>query len=106
MKRTGATANADIRLPVPGRPGVHVLAGPGTGVDVGLIGRAMDARGSAAAVGLAASALEVFGSLRRWLAFRDPSAAALMYSGPEAGADASGVPQVLEHPLGGQVQRS
>ena len=106
MPLTGAMANADIRLPVPGRPGVHVLAAPGTVVDAGLIGRAMDAQGPAAAAGITASALEVFGSLRRWLAFRDPAAAALMYSGPVAGADASGVPQVLEHPLGGQVQRS
>jgi len=106
MPLTGAMANADIRLPVPGRTGVHVLAAPGTGVDAGLIGGAMDVRGPAAAVGISATALEVFGSLRRWLAFRDPAAAALMYSGPVAGADASGVPQVLEHPLGGQVQRS
>jgi protein-L-isoaspartate(D-aspartate) O-methyltransferase len=106
MPLTGAMANADILLPVPGRPGVRVLAAPGTEVDAELIGSAMDAPGSAAAVGITASALEAFGSLRRWLALRDPAAASIMYSGPAAGADASGVPDVLEFAAGGNVQRS
>ena len=50
MPLTGAMANADIRLPVPGRPGVHVVAAPGTVVDAGLIAAGLDALGAAVAI--------------------------------------------------------
>src|SRR5262249_58963948 len=63
MPLTGAMANADIRLPVPGRPGVHVMAAPGTAVDTALIAAGLDSRGPARAVGITATRLEAFGSL-------------------------------------------
>jgi protein-L-isoaspartate(D-aspartate) O-methyltransferase len=106
MPLTGAMANADTHRPVPGQPGVYVQAAADTEVDIGLVGDVMDDRGPAAGLGLRASALEVFGSLRRWLAFHDRAAAALSYTGPAAGADASGVPPVLDFPHRGTVQRS
>ena len=106
MPLTGAMANADIRLPVPGHPGVHVLAAAETEVHAGLVGDAMTAGGPTTDIGATASAMEVFGSLRRWLAFHHPSSALLAYIGPAGGAEASGVPRLLEFPHDGDVQRS
>jgi protein-L-isoaspartate(D-aspartate) O-methyltransferase len=106
MPLTGAMANADIRLAVPGHPGVHVLAAPGTEVDAELIADGLDARGSAAPLGVTASEFEVFGSLRRWLAFHDRASASLLYIGPGDGARASEVPPVIEISVSGNVQRS
>ncbi len=82
MPLAGAMASADIRLPVPGHPGVHVIAAPVTAVDAGLIGASLGARGPAVAVGVTATEVEAFGSLLRWLAFRAPAPASLKYSGP------------------------
>jgi protein-L-isoaspartate(D-aspartate) O-methyltransferase len=106
MPLAGAMANADMRLPVPGHPGVYVLAAAETEVDIGLVAGALDARGPRADIGITASSLEVFGSLRRWLAFHDPSSASLAYLGPPEAADASGVPPVLSLALGGVAQRT
>jgi protein-L-isoaspartate(D-aspartate) O-methyltransferase len=106
MPLTGTMANADIRLAVPGHPGVHVIAAPGTQVDAELIAGGLDARKPAVPLGITASEVEAFGSLRRWLAFRDRAAAALLYSGPEDGARRSGVPPVVEIAIGGNVQLS
>lgn len=105
MPLTGVMANADIRLPVPGHPGVHVIAAPRTPVDAGLVAAGLDTRGPAVGVGITASELEAFGSLRRWLAFRAPAPATLMYSGPADHATASGVPQLVEFSVGGNTQR-
>ena len=107
MPLTGAMASADIRQPVPGHPGVHVHAAPGTMLDAGLVAAALDRPGLRTDLRITASALEVFGSLRRWLAFRDPASAMLSYTGLANAAGASGVPPVIEFPIGGTaVQRS
>jgi hypothetical protein len=106
MPLTGAMANADIRLAVPGHPGVHVLAAPGTEVDAELIASGLDSREPAVPLGVTASEFEAFGSLRRWLAFHDRAAASLLYGGQEDGARASGVPPVVEISVGGNVQLS
>jgi len=105
MPLAGAMANADIRLAVPGHPGVHVVAPPGIEVDAELIAGSLDAGAPAVPLDLTASDVEAFGSLRRWLAFHD-SAAALLYIGPEDGARVSGVPPVVEIATGGNVQLS
>jgi protein-L-isoaspartate(D-aspartate) O-methyltransferase len=106
MPLTRSMANADRHQPVPGHPGVYVEAAADTEVDVGAVGRAMDDREPAAAIGISAPAMEVFGSLRRWLAFHDRAAATLSYIGPAEGADASGVPAVLDFQHRGGAQRS
>jgi protein-L-isoaspartate(D-aspartate) O-methyltransferase len=106
MPLAGAMANADRQQPVPGHPGVYLEAAADTEVDIGLVGRAMDDRGPGAGIGVSASGMEVFGSLRRWLAFQDRAAALLVYIGPLEGADASGVPPVLDFLHCGGVQRS
>ena len=106
MPLAGTMANADRQQPVPGHPGVYVEAPAGTEVDIGLVGRAMDDRGPGAGIGVTASAMEVFGSLRRWLAFHDRATATLSYIGPAEGADASGVPPVIDFLHHGDVQRS
>ena len=106
MPLAGAMANADIRRAVPGHPGLYVAAAAGTEVDIGLVGEVMGDRGPASGLGISASALEVFGSLRRWLAFHDRASATLTYIGPAEGADASGVPPVLDFPHRGGAQRS
>jgi protein-L-isoaspartate(D-aspartate) O-methyltransferase len=106
MPLMGVMANTDIRMPVPGRPGVHVVAARGIQVDAALIAAGLDVEGPAAAVGITATELEAFGSLRRWLAFRDLAPASLIYSGPAEGAAASGVPPLTEFRVGSTVQRS
>jgi protein-L-isoaspartate(D-aspartate) O-methyltransferase len=106
MPLAGAMANADSHQPVPGHPGVYVQAAAETAVDAALVADALGDRGPKAGIGVTASAVEVFGSLRRWLAFYDPAPASLTYIGPPEGADASGVPQVLNFPLRGGTQRS
>jgi protein-L-isoaspartate(D-aspartate) O-methyltransferase len=106
MPLTGAMANADRHLPVPGRQGVRVQAAAGAPVDTGVIAAALDNRGPAAGIGVTASSREVFGGLRRWLAFAEPDMALLSYAGSEPGADASGVPAVFEfapHGLSGRA---
>jgi protein-L-isoaspartate(D-aspartate) O-methyltransferase len=96
MPLTGAMANADRHLPVPGHQGVRVQAAAGAQLDTGLIAAALDDPGPAAAIGVTASSREAFGGLWRWLAFTEPDTALLSYAGSGPGADASGVPAVFE----------
>jgi protein-L-isoaspartate(D-aspartate) O-methyltransferase len=102
----GGMANTDMRQSVPGRPGVRVHGAADTKMDVGLVADALGDRGPSADIGVTASPGEVFGSLRRWLAFRDPASAWVSYAGPPGAADASGVPPVLDFPLRDLAQRS
>jgi protein-L-isoaspartate(D-aspartate) O-methyltransferase len=95
MPLTGAMANIGGHLPVPGHPGVRVQAASGTQVDTGLIAAALNNPGPAVPIGVTASSREVFGGLRRWLAFAEPDPALLSYTGSESGAAASGVPAVF-----------
>jgi protein-L-isoaspartate(D-aspartate) O-methyltransferase len=106
MPLTGVMASADRRQPVPGRPGVYLDAGSAAAAHAGLVAAALADPGPLADTGITASSLELFGSLRRWLSFREPAAALLSYVGPAAAADASGVPAVLEFPSRGDVIRS
>jgi hypothetical protein len=96
MPLTGAMANADRHLPVPGHQGVRVQAAAGAQLDTGLIAAALDDPGPAAAIGVTASSREALGGLWRWLAFTEPDTALLSYAGSGPGADASGVPAVFE----------
>jgi protein-L-isoaspartate(D-aspartate) O-methyltransferase len=105
MPLAGAMANADHRLPVPGHPGVFVMTGPDTEADAAVVAVAVGRPGPAAATGLTATMAEVFGSMRRWLAFRDLASASLAYLPPPGDADASGVPAVLGSPLPSPGQR-
>lgn len=106
MPLTGMMASNDRRQPVPGHPGVYLAAAPETAAEAGLIAAALTDPRPLADTGITASQLEVFGSLRRWLAFKEPSTALLSYAGPVAAADASGVPAVLEFPSRDDVIRS
>jgi protein-L-isoaspartate(D-aspartate) O-methyltransferase len=106
MPLAGAMASADRHLPVPGHEGVRVQAAAGTQLDTGPIAAALDEPGPAAAIGVTASSREVFGGVRRWLAFADPDTALLSYTGTRQGAEASGVPAVFpftRHGLTGQA---
>jgi protein-L-isoaspartate(D-aspartate) O-methyltransferase len=106
MPLAGAMANADRHLPVPGHEGVRVQAAAGTQLDTGPIAAALDEPGPAAAVGVTASSRELFGGVRRWLAFGEPDMAMLSYAGTRQGAEASGVPAVFpftRHGLTGQA---
>jgi protein-L-isoaspartate O-methyltransferase len=106
MPLAGAMANSDMRLPVPGRAGVYVLAAQGMEVDTALIADALDGSAPRSGLGVTASVREVAGSLRRWLAFHDRSVVSLAYLGPPEAADASGVPPVLSGMLHGIARRS
>lgn len=106
MPLAGTMASTDQRLPVPGQPGVHLEAAQQTVVNVGLVAAVLAEPGQSVDTGITASAMEVFGSLRRWLGLSDPAAALLTYIGPSADADASGIPAVLEFPVRGDVHRS
>jgi protein-L-isoaspartate(D-aspartate) O-methyltransferase len=106
MPLTGVMAATDRREPVPGHPDVYVQAAADTEVDIGLVRDALDEPGPATHTGITASALEVLGSLRRWLAFQDRASASLAYTGAPEGADASSVPPVLDFQYAGRAQRS
>jgi protein-L-isoaspartate(D-aspartate) O-methyltransferase len=106
MPLTGAMASQDSREPVPGHPDVYVEGGAESRVDTGVVARALDRPGTAEATGVTASVRELYGGLRRWLAFHAPESAVLTYNGPAEGADASGVPPVLQFTLRGGVHRS
>jgi protein-L-isoaspartate(D-aspartate) O-methyltransferase len=105
MPLTGAMANADRHLLVPGHQGVRVQSAAGTQLDTGPIATALDDPGPAVAIGVTASSRE-FGGLRRWLAFTEPDAALLSYAGSGPGADASGVPVVFEFARHGLTGRA
>lgn len=106
MPLAGAMANTDAREPVPGHPSVYVQTAAGMEVDLGVVGTALDDQRTKADIGINCSVREVFGSLRRWLAFHEPTFASLTYIGPPELADASGVPRVLDFPGRGVAQRS
>ncbi len=106
MPMQGQMANADLRLAVPGHAGVYVQAAPGVPVNPESIARALNASSQATPAQISATAREVFGSLRRWLAFGDPAAAMLTYVGTAEAAGASGVPAVLQYSVGSRVERS
>jgi protein-L-isoaspartate(D-aspartate) O-methyltransferase len=106
MPLTGAMANGDQRLPVPGRPGVHLQAAAETDVDTALVGDVLGRRGPATDTGIAARPGDVFASLRPWLAFREPALATLTYGGPPDAAEASGVPAVIDFTVRGVTRRA
>jgi protein-L-isoaspartate(D-aspartate) O-methyltransferase len=103
---TGVMANAGRRQPVPGHPGVHIETAADTEADPDLIRDALGHRGPAAGIGISALSPEVFASLRPWLIFHEPAMASLAYTGPQAGADASRVPAVIDFTLQGITHRS
>jgi protein-L-isoaspartate(D-aspartate) O-methyltransferase len=102
----GRMANTDQRLPVPRHAGVYVQAAADIQIDAHLVAAALEDRGPATGTGVSASAREVSGSLRRWLAFYDPAAAWVSYIGPPEAAEASGIPPLPDFPIRGMAQRS
>ncbi len=106
MPLTGTMANTDRRQPVPRHPGVHLETAAETETDADLISDALNQHQPAADTGVTALSREVFGSLRQWLVFHDPAAAMLTYTGPPEGADASGIPAVIDFALHGITRRS
>jgi protein-L-isoaspartate(D-aspartate) O-methyltransferase len=106
MPLTGAMANGDQRLPVPGHPGVHLQVAAGTDVDAALVAGVLGPQGPAADTGVTVRSGDVFASLRPWLAFREPALATLTYSGPPDAAEASGVPAVIDFTVRGVTRRA
>jgi protein-L-isoaspartate(D-aspartate) O-methyltransferase len=106
MPLTGAMANGDQRLPVPGHPGVYLQAAAGTDVDAALVAGVLGRQGPAAGTGITVRSGDVFDSLRPWLAFREPALATLTYSGPPDAAEASGVPAVIGFTVRGVTRRA
>ncbi|MGH3123320.1 MAG: hypothetical protein ACRDND_20205 [Streptosporangiaceae bacterium] len=106
MSLTGAMANGDQRLPVPGHPGVNVQAAAETDVDAALIAEVLRHPGPVTDTGITARSEDVFASLRPWLAFREPALATLTYSGPPDAADASAVPAVIDFTVRGVTRRA
>jgi protein-L-isoaspartate(D-aspartate) O-methyltransferase len=105
MPLVGVMGNTDLREPVPGHSGVYVVADANAKLDIGVVGAALDEHSSVTEIGVTASAIQVYGSLRRWLAFEEPDSASLSYIGSQAEADASGVPPVIEFRFADRVQR-
>jgi protein-L-isoaspartate(D-aspartate) O-methyltransferase len=106
MPLTGAMANSDQRLPVPGHPGVYLQAAAETALNATLVADILGYRGPAADTGITAPLRDVFASLLPWLAFREPALATLTYSGPPDAADASGVPAVIDFTVRGVTRRA
>jgi len=99
MPLHGAMAHRDGHYPIPGHPGVAVDARPGLEVDVQAVARALSQPASVVDIGIRVTMAEVAGSLRRWLAFREPSQVRLGCTGPSEEVARSAVPDVLEIPL-------
>lgn len=106
MPLTGAMANSDQRLPVPGHPGVYLQAAAETPLNSTLVADILRYRGPAADTGITAPLRDVFASLLPWLAFREPALTTLNYSGPPDAADASGVPAVIDFTVRGVTRRA
>ena len=106
MPLTGAMANGDLRLPVPGHPGVHLQVAAETDLNATLAADILGRQGPAAGTGITARSADVFASLRPWLAFREPALATLTYSGPPDVAEASGVPAVIDFTVRGVTRRA
>lgn len=106
MPLQGALAHTDAYHRVPGLAGVAVIAPGGLPVDAGAVAGAMSQPGALVDIGVAAAPQEVFGSLRRWVAFREPATALLTYLGPVDHPAAGCVPGWGEiHLDGGRVNR-
>lgn len=96
MPLTGMMANTDGRWAVPGHAGVFVEGASGLCADAEEVALSLDCAHAAVDVRLEASASEIFGSFRRWLAIHADTAGSLTYLGPPEGADDSGIPPVLD----------
>jgi protein-L-isoaspartate(D-aspartate) O-methyltransferase len=96
MPLHGAMAHSDVHYDVPGYPGVRVDIRPGRAVDVGTVARSLSQPGSLVDIGVVATPVEVVGSLRRWLAYREPRSAQLSCTGLVDEVVDSVVPKVLE----------
>lgn len=107
MPLEGTLASSDIYHPVPDHHGVTIVAREGLEVEIAVLSAALSQPGSRTNIGVAATPMEAFGSLRRWLAFREPSAAQLTCVGPPDQVAGSPVPRLLELPLNeGTLQRT
>ena len=106
MPLTGAMANGDQRLPVPGHPGVHLQAAAETDVDAARSPTSWGVGGQPRTQASRCGPRDVFASLRPWLAFREPALATLTYSGPPDAAEASGVPAVIDFTVRGVTRRA
>jgi hypothetical protein len=85
---------------------VAIVAREGLNVNIRALSPALSRPGSLVKIGVGASPMEVFGSLRRWLAFREPSAALLTCCGLPDEVAASPVPRLVEMPVDqGRLQR-
>jgi hypothetical protein len=71
-----------------------------------MVGEALSHPCPSVPTGITAGFLEVFGSLRRWLAYREPCSVTLSYIGPADHAGGSPVPRLLDFPLPGAAQWS
>ncbi len=106
MPLVGAMANSDPRRRVPGRRGVYLETAPESKADPAVVAAVLGKPGATMSTGVSASGREVYGSLRRWLAFEEETALALLtYIGPSSRAGASRVPPLIQFPSGRFAQR-
>ena len=98
MPLQGTMAQRDGHFPIPGHPGVAVDTGRGL-ADVEVVGRTLLLPSPVVDIGVRATPAEVLGSLRRWLAFREPALARLSCTGTAEDVARSAVPDLLEIPL-------
>ena len=99
MPLQGMLANTDVYHEIPDHPGVAIIAREGLGVNIGALSTALSQPRSRLEVGVGATPIEVLGSLRRWLALHEPSAAQLTCCGRSDQVAASPVPRLVELPL-------
>jgi hypothetical protein len=99
MPLRGAMPHRDGHYPIPGFPNVFVDTRPGFEVDVEAVARALSQPAFAVDAGVRVTPVEVVGSLRRWLAFREWRQARLSCMGPSDEVGRSVVPAVMEMSL-------
>ncbi len=96
MPLQGEMVNLDSRLALPAHPGAFVGSAPDVDVDLDMVSGSLLRPGPLTVLGLRADFGELFGSLRRWLAYNEHRVVTLTYIGQSDEPATSPVPRLLD----------
>lgn len=95
---TGSGSGPERTYALPGKPGVHLRAAGGTGLDPAAVSAALDRPRAAAPVGVRVKLMDVIRGLGLWLALADPRLASFFAEDAEGTAAGDLVPALLAFP--------
>ena len=104
MPLQGEMVNLDSRLALPGHPGAFVGAAPDVEVDPDMVAEALLRPGPLTPLGITADFGQLFGSLRRWLAYNERRVVTLTYIGQSDHPAISPVPRLLDFAMPNATQ--